>query len=42
MVKEAHKKGLEIVAWNTDDVEEMRRLISLGVDAIGTNRPDIL
>ena len=42
LVKDGHRYGLKVRAWNTDDPEQMRWLINLGVDAIGSNRPDIL
>lgn len=42
MVEEAHRLGLEVRVWNSDDEEQMRRLVALGVDAIGSNRPDLL
>jgi len=42
MVEEAHGLGLKVRAWNSDDEDQMRRLIGLGVDAIGSNRPDLL
>ena len=42
LVKEAHKSGLEIAVWNPNRIEEMREMIGLGVDAIGSDRPDIL
>jgi len=42
LVRRAHERGLKIEAWNPDTEEEMRRMIDLGVDAICTNRPDIL
>lgn len=42
LVEDAHKRGLKVVAWNPDEVGDMKRMISLGVDAIGSNRPDIL
>ena len=31
-----------IRAWNPDTIEEIQRTIDLGVDAIGSNRPDLL
>jgi glycerophosphoryl diester phosphodiesterase len=42
LVAEAHAQGLLIRAWNTSKEEDMRRLIALGVDAIGSDRPDVL
>ena len=42
LVQEAHAHGLKIRAWNPDTVEEIQRVIDLGVDAIGSNRPDLL
>ena len=42
LVQKAHAHGLKIRAWNPDTVEEIQRAIDLGVDAIGSNRPDLL
>lgn len=42
LVTEAHAQGLLVRAWNTSKEEDMRRLIDLGVDAIGSDRPDVL
>jgi glycerophosphoryl diester phosphodiesterase len=42
LVNDAHQMGLLVRAWNTDKEGDMRRLIGLGVDAIGSDRPDIL
>ena len=42
LVQKAHANGLKIRAWNPDTVEEIQRVINLGVDAIGSNRPDLL
>jgi glycerophosphoryl diester phosphodiesterase len=42
LVTEAHTQGLLVRAWNTSKEEDMRRLITLGVDAIGSDRPDVL
>ncbi len=41
-VKWARGKGYKINTWTVDDPEEMRRLIALGIDAIMTNKPDVL
>ena len=42
LVDKAHAHGLMIRAWNPDTVEEIQRAVDLGVDAIGSNRPDLL
>ena len=42
LVRKAQAHGLKIRAWNPDTVEEIQRAIDLGVDAIGSNRPDLL
>lgn len=41
-VAEAHAQGLLIRAWNANTEEDIQRLIDLEVDAIGSDRPDIL
>ena len=42
LVREAHDMGLMFGVWTVDQVDDMRRMVELGVDAIGTNRPDVL
>ena len=42
MIEEAHRRGLKVKVWNTEDADEIRRLIDMGVDAIGSDRPDIV
>ncbi|MFP3897652.1 MAG: glycerophosphodiester phosphodiesterase [Anaerolineales bacterium] len=42
LVQEAHRCGLEVRAWNPDTVPEMWAMIDLGVDGVGSNRPDLL
>jgi glycerophosphoryl diester phosphodiesterase len=42
LVAEARSLGLKIGAWTADGVAEMQRLMALGIDAICTDRPDIL
>ena len=41
-VAEARALGLKVGAWTVDDPATMRRLIALGLDAICTDRPDLL
>jgi len=41
-VAEARALGLKVGAWTVDEPAEMRRLIDLGIDAICTDRPDVL
>ncbi len=38
----AARLGLGVLAWTVDDEQEMRRLASLGVEAILSNTPDVL
>ena len=38
----ARSLGLEVSCWTVDETDEMRRLAALGVDAIITDRPDLL
>lgn len=41
-VAEAHRQGIEVHAWTVNEPTAMRHLLSLGVDAIVTDRPDRL
>jgi glycerophosphoryl diester phosphodiesterase len=41
-VAEARALGLKVGAWTVDDPAEMQRLAELGLDAICTDRPDLL
>ncbi len=42
LVAEARRAGYWLNVWTVDDPSDMRRLISLGVDGIMTDRPDLL
>jgi glycerophosphoryl diester phosphodiesterase len=42
LVATAHTQGLLVRAWNANEETAMRALIELGVDAIGSDRPDLL
>ncbi len=41
-VNEAHAAGLGVQVWTVDTVEDARRLIGWGVDALITDRPDVI
>ena len=42
VVAEAHQHGFALWAWTADAPQDLKRLISINVDAIMTNRPDVL
>ena len=41
-VDEAHRSGLEVIAWPPNTPADQRQAIALGVDLICTDRPDVL
>ena len=41
-VDAAHKRNQSVCFWTINNEEDMRYLISLGVDGITTDRPDLL
>ena len=42
LVRDAHRANLAVHVWTVDEMDEMRRLLSYGVDGIVTDRPDRL
>jgi glycerophosphoryl diester phosphodiesterase len=41
-VKTAHRAGLSVHVWTVNDEDDARRLLSWGVDALITDRPDLI
>jgi glycerophosphoryl diester phosphodiesterase len=41
-VDDAHEAGLGVQVWTVDSEEAARRLLGWGVDALITDRPDIV
>jgi glycerophosphoryl diester phosphodiesterase len=42
LIAEAHRRNIPVHVWTVDDADDMRRLLGWGVDAIQTDRPDVL
>ncbi len=42
LISEIHEEDLQVYAWTVNEVSEMERLISLGVDGIITDEPALL
>lgn len=42
IVQEAHRRGLLVYCFGAHEKEDLEHVASMGVEAIGTNRPDIL
>ena len=40
IVKDCHKENLEINAWTVNEIEDIERMIKLGVDIISSNYPN--
>lgn len=41
-IAEAHLRNIPVHVWTVDDPRDMRRLLQMGVDAIQSDRPDLL
>lgn len=41
-VREAHRRNLPVHVWTVDDADEIRRFLAMGVDAVQSDRPDVL
>ena len=41
-ILDAHRAGLGVQVWTVDDQDEARRLLAWGVDALITDRPDVM
>ncbi len=41
-LREAHRRNIPVHVWTVDDPADMRRLLAMGVDAIQSDRPDLL
>jgi glycerophosphoryl diester phosphodiesterase len=42
LIRYMRKRNLRVNTWTVNEADEMRRLIDLGVDAIMTDRPDVM
>lgn len=42
LVQAAHAANLRVNVWNIDRVEELLPFLDMGVDGVGSNKPDIL
>ena len=42
LAAQAHQAGLKVYIWNIDDVETLKPYLTMNLDGIGSNRPDVL
>lgn len=41
LIEKAHEQGFRVITWTVDDKKLASKLISLGVDGVATNKPDL-
>jgi len=42
LVEEAHKNNLKVFVWNIDTIEDLKEILKLNVDVIGSNKPELI
>jgi len=42
LVAQAHEQGLLVYVWNIDDTDTLKPYLSMNLDGIGSNKPDVL
>ncbi|MAG91970.1 hypothetical protein CMO83_04810 [Candidatus Woesearchaeota archaeon] len=42
LVDNAHENNLKVYVWNIDDIENLEKMLKLGVDGVGSNKPDVV
>ncbi|MDP3765866.1 MAG: glycerophosphodiester phosphodiesterase family protein [Nanoarchaeota archaeon] len=42
LIRNANKNKLKVYVWNVDDVENLKKMLKLNVDGIGSNKPDVI
>lgn len=41
LIARCHARGLAVLAWTVDELSVMRRLLTMGIDGLTSNRPDL-
>lgn len=42
LIQNAHKYKLKVFVWNIDKIENLKKMLKLKVDGIGSNKPDVI
>ena len=42
LVKKVHKENFKVFVWNIDTIEDLKNMLKLNVDGIGSNKPGLL